>query len=70
MATYAAMLTEAKAALNDIIEGRVQSYTVNGQQYNWLNLDKLRELIDWLEGKTAQKAGRSNWSLGVRRRHT
>ena len=71
MATsYATMLAEAQDALYNIVQGRVQSYTVNGQQYNRFNLKALRELIDWLEGKVAKASNRSSWSVGVRRRST
>lgn len=58
--SYATTLTKAKDALDAILDGRVASYTFAGphgsQTATRLDLKKLEEHIEWLEGKVAKES--------------
>lgn len=61
MSTYATALTKAKAALEAILDGRVESYSFGGgpagtQTVKRLDLKKLEDHIDWLERKVEEES--------------
>lgn len=62
MATYAEMLANARTALDAIVSGQVESYTISGgpnggQTVKRHNLGELRRHIEWLESRAATAAG-------------
>lgn len=61
MSSYATALAKAKAALEAILDGRVESYSFGGgpagnQTVKRFDLKKLEEHIDWLETKVAEES--------------
>lgn len=62
-ATDAQLLAAAEDALLALLNGSVQSYSINGRTYNALNLTELRKTVNELRARVA-RASRGAFELG------
>jgi hypothetical protein len=65
--TYAELLTEAKKAMRDLLEGRLVEYQVGNTRVTRNNLAPLWDLIEKLEAQAQKTSDQASYGRGIPR---